>query len=505
MKVIKRITSVVLTLILCFGFAATCMADTILSTQQAALSKIAPEIMQAFEAGDKKVPVYIWLTDINQDSVEKEVEQKTGLTRDTLSVSTETISAELATAITNESTKGFSEKTTTEFNSYLERTAQARELERINTDTYISERRAIARSKIEAKNTAFVTSAEISESSIIFQSAYAPMIIAELSEYQVQMLAGRMDVVKMAKYEEQKIATDSILTGSNTVDPQDMQTWQNNVGLSKVRQMFGLTGAGVKIGIVEKALVPTDIDELPSERFIAVQSAGNYDPVSLTHARYIAQLYAGEQGIAKDATVYCVAWESGETYGQEVEKLLEQNVKVINTSAGSSPRDSAYTFTEQYVDYIVFTHNVVIVKSGGNYFNEPISSPGNAYNIITVGGMNDSFTADIGDDEMCAYSFDETVGGCMKPDVVASAITPWDDEDSDYAGKAAGTSAAAPIVSGYIALMLELQPALVERPEVVKAIVLASCHRKVAPATVDDDLPEQMTEGITNKQGGRRV
>ncbi len=494
MKAIKRITSVVLSLIFCFGFAATSVADTLLSTQQAALSKIAPEITQAFEDGAKKVPVYIWLTDINQASVEKEVEQKTGLTRDTLSVNTETISAELAMAITSESTRGFSEKTTTEFNSYLERTAQARELERINTDTYISERRAIARSKIESKNTAFVTSAEISEKSIIFQSAYAPMIIAELSEYQVQMMAGRLDVATMTMYE----------AGQKTKNNDDlkMQVWRDNVGVSMVRNTFGLTGAGVKIGIIELALVEPNTDDLPAERFIAVEEFDEYEEDNSKHAERVAKLYAGKYGVAKDATVYCVALEGLESYESQIEKLLERNVTVINSSVGKDYEYyiSPYYNTEKYIDYIVNNHNVVIVQVAGNDFAQRITCPGNAYNVITVGGFNNRSTVAIEDDIMCAFSYNE-YGGCMKPDVIAPAIGPWENTISPYDGHEAGTSYAAPVVAGFIALMMKLKPVLASMPEVVKAIVLASCHRKVAPATVDPDDAEQMAWGITDKQG----
>jgi len=486
MKVIKRITSVVLSLIFCFGFAATCMADTLLSTQQAALSKIAPEITQAFEDGAKKVPVYIWLTDINQDSVEAEVKQKTGLTRDTLSVSTETISSELAQAITDESTRGFSEKTTTEFNSYLERTAQARELERINTDTYISERRAVARSKIEAKNTAFVTSAEISESSIIFQSAYAPMIIAELSEYQVQMLAGRMDVELIEIYKESNIKSfsDDIVVGAD-----DLIDWRSSTDITKTKNAFNVSGEGVDIGIVEAYNI-THGEEFSTDRFINVLDHDNDIMESDTslHEEYVTMLCAGTDGIANESTVYIVsANEYG--YDQAVELLIELNVDVINSSVGPPDVTDNYSSHERYVDYLVVTHNVIFAQAAGNATGTQIVCPGLADNVITVGGYDNYFSSDVQDDQMYAYVYEEN-GGCEKPDIVAPANAPWDE----------GTSYATPYVSGSIALLLELKPSLASRPEVVKAIVLASCHRKVKPAP-NDETPELIEDGLTEKQG----
>lgn len=87
------------------------------------------------------------------------------------------------------------------------------------------------------------------------------------------------------------------------------------------------------------------------------------------------------------------------------------------------------------------------------------------------------------------------MNGCFKPDLIAPQSSV---EREDYIDT--GTSYAAPFVTGTVALLYQLRPALTVQPEAVKAILMASCHRKVVDT--DEDTPvEHMTDGLTNHQG----
>lgn len=79
--------------------------------------------------------------------------------------------------------------------------------------------------------------------------------------------------------------------------------------------------------------------------------------------------------------------------------------------------------------------------------------------------------------------------GCEKPDVIMP---------SNFPG--GGTSVASPALTAEIALMLELKPSLSLHPQEIKAIVLASCHRKVKQ-TDEQGWQETMEQGITERQG----
>lgn len=65
------------------------------------------------------------------------------------------------------------------------------------------------------------------------------------------------------------------------------------------------------------------------------------------------------------------------------------------------------------------------------------------------------------------------------------------------------TSAAAPVITSLVSMMIELEPSLSAQPEVIKAILMASCHRKVKP--FGTDTQELITDGLTQKQGAGAV
>ena len=80
--------------------------------------------------------------------------------------------------------------------------------------------------------------------------------------------------------------------------------------------------------------------------------------------------------------------------------------------------------------------------------------------------------------------------GCAKPDLVAPGIA----DDGEI-----GTSFAAPIVTGLVAQMMDYEPSLMNRARPVKAILLASCDRKVID--INGDVQESMEQGLTAMQG----
>ncbi len=119
-----------------------------------------------------------------------------------------------------------------------------------------------------------------------------------------------------------------------------------------------------------------------------------------------------------------------------------------------------------------------------------------AYNVIAVGAYNDKDTGLNKDDDSHRdhSSYRDSINsqyGCEKPDVVMP--------DSFYTDSM-GTSYASPYLAGTVALMYELKPSIANNPHLVKAIVLASCHRKVNQTT-EQGGPETMAQGITERQG----
>lgn len=204
---------------------------------------------------------------------------------------------------------------------------------------------------------------------------------------------------------------------------------------------------------------------------------------------WVAICLAGsERGIAPETTLYA----TDDSY-ENIEALISQGVKVINASWGQWAY--GYTSIDRWFDHIATYHNLLVVCSAGNEEDDGrvwVRTPAMACNTIAVGALEDNSTGnDLSDDRLyIGSSYNHS--GFLKPDVVAPMNT-----------TTGATSFAAPIVTGIAALLLELKPSLSYQPQVLKAILMASCQRKVLSHAGTAD--ETMEQGITRTQGAGAV
>lgn len=130
-----------------------------------------------------------------------------------------------------------------------------------------------------------------------------------------------------------------------------------------------------------------------------------------------------------------------------------------------------------------------------------IGQRGLAYNVITVGAIDDNKTMSKTDDFVATFSRYLNTGGCEKPDVVAPGNYFY---SNDYV-IGSGTSFATPLVTSAIAIMLQKMkmndPLALNNinPMLIKAILMASCDRKVLDTAGGSQT--ESNNGITEKQG----
>lgn len=227
------------------------------------------------------------------------------------------------------------------------------------------------------------------------------------------------------------------------------------------------TGDGIVIGILEIGVVISSNSNFDDIN-LTVRDEWYYSETETEHATTVASIAGGRQGIATDADILSV-----EVFGNlssEVEWLLDNDVNVVNMSFYDSSVSSSlgnYTSNAAYIDSIVRNTFVTFVGSAGNRGNEDayVTSPKIGYNVITVGSTNKSGTT------LSSFSSFKEKFSVTKPNLVACGenyvIT-------EIGPQGSGTSYAAPVVTGTIALMMEKRPSLMIYPELVMSIVTAN-------------------------------
>ena len=312
-----------------------------------------------------------------------------------------------------------------------------------------------------------------------------------------------------------------------------------STGARSVQNQLGIKGAGVGVAVIDSGITSWHDDLTYNGSSSAVRTKAGQRVVAFAdfvngrtstyddngHGSHVAGTIAGNgydtsgarAGIAPEAHLIGLKVLDGNGRGviSDVIAALEwaianknaYNIRVANLSVGAAVTESYWTDPLTLAAKRAVDAGIVVVAAAGNLGKNKlgqsqyggITAPGNAPWVITVGAYSHEGTLRRNDDVMAAYSSrgPAAVDFEAKPDLVApgtGVVSLSDPTSLFYSTKYAnllkgtratsykpylslsGTSMAAPVVSGTIALMMQANPSLT--PNMAKAILQYTAQRK---------------------------
>lgn len=351
-------------------------------------------------------------------------------------------------------------------------------------------------------------------------SEYAPVIFISFDNYNsysseknnFQKLSKLDDIEKIYVEETPRFCVASLNseTNVNSSDSLKLVDIEEAKKIIKVNGTSGYTGDGVKVGIIDEGY-PNNTLNFTKNEIVEYNTL-----ISSPHTNKVASIIGGTYGIAPESDLFIHSYSSSNSnynFDDAIEWLLGKGVNVVNISMysdASTGNQGRYDGHSAYLDYIVWHNYLTIVKSAGNRGkgDDYVTNPGIGMNTISVGSIDGNKSIS----DYSSWNVNTSIEGIlMNPTLVApgeniiiqnTVNSKLNSSGTALSNDYSGTSFAAPMVTGVIALLMEEFPRLMQYPETYMSAIISSASKLPSQTTVWDTYAGA---GLINYEKAREI
>lgn len=374
--------------------------------------------------------------------------------------------------------------------------------EQLDAERYLQAKRGCCADEYLKDNRAFAQRhlGEDYEERTRYMSRYSPTMILRVTPEEYERIAADPEVQNVTRVKDGR------------TKPMGNDILSQQIKTNITSDEMGIRGRGVTIGaisagnityesnspqlapLINKSLITLLVnpDKPPSKSYHSTVILSQLIGVSVT----IDEITYG--GVVQDAILYIAPTITVFDVYAAIETLLDFGVNVINYSAGEIIPTPDYDDFDRQIDILISTQGFTFVTVSGN--STIVTSPGKAYNAITVGNVQTKSggnTALPPPYEMFCYrnlcsGYLQDAYLTNKPDLVAPGVfIPYVVSRNEVLfDNVAGTSFAAPYVTGVVAQIMQISPLTKVNPLLAKAFLLLGANNALVTGVNNPTLTE---------------